>query len=51
MEYASHAEVDLPLGAFDETGLFEPAYELWCTHREPWLPAGVRTEYPEDRPK
>jgi hypothetical protein len=51
MEYTTHAEVDLPLGAFDETGLFEPAYELWCKRREPWLPAGVRTEYAEERPK
>ena len=49
MVYADRAEIALPLGAFDETGLFEPAYELWCKHKEPWLPRGVRPEYEEER--
>jgi hypothetical protein len=49
MAYSDTEEVDLPLGAFDETGLFEPQYELWCVHREPWLPSGVRREFAEDR--
>ncbi|MBP0592322.1 GFA family protein [Paraburkholderia sp. LEh10] len=51
MMYADRDEIDLPLGAFDETGLFEPAYELWCTRKEPWLPRGARPEYDEERPR
>jgi hypothetical protein len=50
MEYLDGDELDVPLGAFDHVGLYEPTYELWCRHKEPWLPAGVRTEYDEDRP-
>jgi hypothetical protein len=50
MEYLDTPEIDLPLGAFDKTGLYEPDYELWCRRREPWLPAGVRPEHQEDRP-
>jgi hypothetical protein len=49
MEFVSRDEVDLPLGAFDETGLFAPDYELWVKHREPWLPQGARPEYEEER--
>jgi hypothetical protein len=49
MEYGDTSELDIPLGAFDRTGIFEPTYELWCCHREPWLPAGVRTEFERDR--
>ncbi|KNH08814.1 Gfa-like protein [Candidatus Burkholderia brachyanthoides] len=45
MEFVSRPELDLPLGAFDESDLFEPDYELWCKHREPWLPYGARPEY------
>ncbi len=48
-EYTNSSEIDVPLGAFDRTGLYEPTYELWCRRREPWLPAGVRTEYQQDR--
>jgi hypothetical protein len=51
MEYAGSDELDIPLGAFDNTGLYEPTYELWCCHKEPWLPKGVRTEYKEDSPE
>jgi hypothetical protein len=51
MEFGSHDEVDLPLGAFDETGIFEPQYELWCRHREPWLGHGGWPEYDEERPR
>lgn len=51
MEFLSAAEVDLPLGAFDDVGLFEPQYELWCKRREPWLPHGARPEYAEERPR
>ncbi|HYS65091.1 MAG TPA: GFA family protein [Paraburkholderia sp.] len=50
MEYVGNDELDLPLGAFDNVGIYEPTYELWCRRKEPWLPAGVRTEYDEDRP-
>lgn len=49
MVYEDHDEIDVSLGAFDETGLFEPAYELWCKRKEPWLPNGVRPEYDEER--
>lgn len=49
MEYVDHDEIDLPIGAFDETGLYAPDYELWCIHREPWLPADARPEYERDR--
>ncbi len=50
MEFLAKDELDLPLGAFDRVGLYEPSYELWCCHKEPWLPQGVRTEYEEERP-
>ncbi|HVE07590.1 MAG TPA: GFA family protein [Paraburkholderia sp.] len=49
MEYGDEPEIDVPLGAFDRVGEFEPTYELWCDRREPWLPRGVRTEFAEDR--
>jgi hypothetical protein len=50
MEYLGLDEIDLPLGAFDRTGLYEPTYELWCCRREPWLSGDGRTEYRQDRP-
>jgi hypothetical protein len=50
MEYGNADEIDLPLGAFDETGIYTPTYELWCKRREPWLTSGGRKEYIEDRP-
>ncbi|HZZ10219.1 MAG TPA: GFA family protein [Paraburkholderia sp.] len=50
MDSADSAELDIPLGAFDRTGIYTPTYELWCCHKEPWLPSGVRTEYGEGRP-
>lgn len=31
-------EVELALGAFDETSRFTPTYELWMVRREDWLP-------------
>lgn len=49
MECLSSDEVDLALGAFDEAGIYEPTDELWCRHKEPWLPTGVRKEYDEGR--
>jgi len=51
MEYAGSDELDIPLGAFDRAGIYEPTYELWCCHKEPWLPKGVRTEYEQDSPE
>jgi hypothetical protein len=51
MEYLGSDELDVPLGAFDNVGLYEPTYELWCRRKEPWLPKGVRTEYEEDSPE
>jgi len=29
----------LSLGAFDDTGVFTPQYEVFVWHREPWQPA------------
>ncbi|MFC0401568.1 GFA family protein [Paraburkholderia rhizosphaerae] len=49
MEYGDRSEIDMPLGAFDQTGIFEPTYELYCCRKEPWLPRGVRTEFDMDR--
>jgi hypothetical protein len=49
MVYEDRDEIDVPIGAFDETGIYEPAYELWCRRKEPWLPHGVRKEYDEER--
>jgi hypothetical protein len=51
MEYLGSDELDVPLGAFDNVGLYEPTYELWCRRKEPWLPKGVRTEYEEESPE
>lgn len=50
MEYAGRDEIDVPVGAFDRSGIYEPTYELWCCHKEPWLPTSVREEFDEDRP-
>jgi hypothetical protein len=50
MAFVNNDEIELPIGAFDETGFLEPTYELFCVHREPWLSADGRREYPEDRP-
>jgi hypothetical protein len=49
MAYVNSDEIDLPIGAFDETGFLDPSYELWCIRREPWLSGDGRREYPEDR--
>jgi hypothetical protein len=50
MAYMNTDEIELPIGAFDETGFLKPTYELFCVRREPWLSAGGRREYAEDRP-
>ena len=42
-------EIELPTGLFDETGLFPPAYELWCKNAEPWHDAQGRPRYARAR--
>lgn len=46
-------ELYLYPGSFDETGRLAPAYELWTTRREPWLPEfpTVVSRYERDRPR
>jgi hypothetical protein len=34
---ANSDAIELPIGAFDEVGLFTPQYENWVVRREPWL--------------
>jgi hypothetical protein len=36
--FAGDEEVEVPLGALDEPGVFTPEYELWTVRREGWLP-------------
>lgn len=44
-------EVELNLGSFDDTNLFQPSYELWTIRRERWLPEfPVKHRYERDRP-
>lgn len=44
-------EVELNLGSFDDTNLFQPSYELWTIRREHWLPEfPVEHRYERDRP-
>lgn len=31
-------EIELHLGSFDQTSLYDPQYENWIVHRENWLP-------------
>jgi hypothetical protein len=40
-------------GLFDETGLWQPTYELWTIRRDPWLPEfpSVVRRYEMDRSK
>jgi hypothetical protein len=46
----SGAEVEVHLGALDETDRFVPAYECWTVRRESWLPAFPGTRrYDRDR--
>jgi len=42
-------EVELKLGAFDESGLFTPAYETWIIRREAWLEPLPCPQYRHDR--
>ncbi|MXQ13411.1 GFA family protein [Microvirga makkahensis] len=43
------AEIELMLGAFDDTDLFKPTYETWTKRRESWLCTPDLTGYPENR--
>ena len=43
-------EIEVPTGIFDETGLYPPAYEIWCGTAEPWHDAQGRPRYPRSRP-
>jgi len=51
--YDKPDEIDLYPGSFDETGLWQPSYELWIGRREPWLPGfpSVVRRYERDRPE
>ncbi len=51
--YGRPDEIYLYPGSFDETGLWQPTYELWSTRREPWLPEfpSVVRRYEKDRPQ
>ena len=42
--YSRPDEIYVYPGSFDETGLWQPTYELWTIRRDPWLP-----EFPERR--
>lgn len=43
-------EVEVHLGAFDETDRFRPSYESWTVRRERWLPPfTLAAHYPHDR--
>lgn len=43
-------EIEVSIGALDETDQFEPTYELWTCRREAWLPAfQMRHRYEHDR--
>jgi len=46
------SEVELYLGLFDETSLWQPTYELWIKRREEWLDhlGAIANRYEEDRP-
>jgi hypothetical protein len=49
--FARHAdEVELHLGALDETDCFMPTYENWTVRREAWLPDfPLAHRYAQDR--
>jgi hypothetical protein len=43
-------EIELPVGTFDQAGLFAPQYENWVIRREPWLQPLDVPQNPKDRP-
>lgn len=42
-------EIEIKLGAFDRTDIFEPTYEAWTKRRESWLCTPDLINYPENR--
>lgn len=42
-------EVEVPLGALDETSRFTPTYELWTARREHWLPDFALEQFSRNR--
>jgi hypothetical protein len=42
-------EIEVKLGAFDETNLFTPTYETWTKRREGWLRTTDLQSFPENR--
>ena len=51
--YSRADEIYVYPGSFDETGLWQPTYELWTIRRDPWLPGfpSIISRYEKDRPK
>ena len=43
-------EIELPLGSFDNVGLFTPQYENWIIRRERWLQPLAVPQNDRDRP-
>ena len=52
-QYSRPDEMYVYPGSFDETGLWQPTYELWTIRRDPWLPGfpSIISRYEKDRPK
>ncbi|MBV8759877.1 MAG: GFA family protein [Deltaproteobacteria bacterium] len=44
-----NGETELSLGAFDDTGVFTPQYEVFVGHREPWQAALPVPQFPAMR--
>lgn len=42
-------EIELSIGSFDDVGRFQPQYEIWVKHREPWLNALDVPQFIENR--
>ncbi len=42
-------EIELPVGSFDDVGVFAPQYENWVIRREPWLKPLQLPQHPQDR--
>ncbi len=42
-------EIELPVGAFDDVGVFMPQYENWVIRREPWLEPLEVPQHPKER--
>ena len=42
-------EIEIKLGAFDQTDLFTPTYEAWTIRRESWLCTPDLIDFPQNR--